>query len=117
VINQIRDRAFLVQIGSGKPLFKFEGLHLDISNQTTVCELLDVALEVDSFLGYVSFIVPLAESLNKRALLVWSRRGLRAGHEYVRRITPAKVLEKSTSRFVFDDASERELSDAARELL
>jgi hypothetical protein len=117
LIDALKGRALIVQIGAGRPLFTFRGIEVDLANLTTVCELFDVAREVDAFLGYVSFVVPLAESLDKRALLVWSRAGLKAAPLYVRQITPAKILEKPTSRFVFDDASDRQLSDAANELL
>ena len=66
------------------------------------------------FVGYCSFVVPLAESLNKPALLVWARRGLRAGHPYIRAITPEKILQKpATSRFVIDDASDAQINEAA----
>lgn len=102
-IDALKGRALLVQIGSGKPVFEFSGIDVDLSNRTTVCELLDVATVAHGFLGYVSFLVPLAESLDKPALLVWSRKGTKASHEYVRRITPQKVLHKPTSRHVFDD--------------
>ncbi len=118
LIAMARERgAFVVQIGAGRPLYRLSGIDLDLANQTSVTDLLDIATEVDGFLGYVSFIVPLAESLDKRALLVWSRRGLAAGHPYVRQITPQKVLEKATSRAVFDDATEAQLIGAVNELL
>jgi hypothetical protein len=102
-IDGLKDRALLVQIGHGRSLHEFKGIDVDLSNRTTVCELLDVATVAHGFLGYVSFIVPLAESLDKKALLVWSRKGLKAGHEYVRRITPQKILHKPSSGYAFDD--------------
>ena len=106
MIDEIKGTALVVQIGSGVPLYRFSGIDVDLANRTTVAELLDVALAADAFLGYVSFIVPLAESLGKPALLVWSRKGLKAGHLYVRQITPKKVLHAPRSSHVFDDAPE-----------
>ena len=103
LIDGLQGRALVVQIGSGTPLFQFKGIDVDLANKTTVCELIDLATVTHGFLGYVSFIVPLAESLDKKALLVWSRKGTKAGHEYVRRITPQKILHKPSSRYVFDD--------------
>jgi hypothetical protein len=102
-IDAYRGRALIVQIGKGAPLFKFQGIDVDLANQTTVCEMFDVALAADAFLGYVSFIVPLAESLGKPALFVWSRLGMTRGPVYVRQITPQKILHRPTSRFVLDD--------------
>ncbi len=118
LIDMARARgATIIQIGSGKPIFNFERVDVSFANRTSVCELFDIAMEVDAFLGYVSFMVPLAESLNKRSLSVWSSRGLKDGHAYVRQITPQKILEKPTSRWVMDTANERQLEDAANELL
>lgn len=103
-IDVLRERARIVQVGAGEPLYRFTGVDLDLSNQTTVAQLLDVASVADGFLGYCSFMLPLAESFSKPALMVWSRRGLTAGHPYVRQITPQKVIHKpATTIAVMDD--------------
>ncbi len=112
-IDRLKGRAQIVQIGSGTPLHKFDGIDVDLADRTSVGDLLDASTVADAFLGYVSFVVPLAESLGKPALLVWSRRGLRSSTPYVRQITPSKVLHKPSSRFVLDDASEQEIEEAA----
>lgn len=116
-IDRLRGKALLVQIGSGKALFEFEGIDIDLANKTTVSDLIDLATVAHGFLGYVSFIIPLAESLDKPALLVWSRRGLKSGVAYVSSITPKKILYKPTSRHVMDDASDEEINEAADALL
>lgn len=118
-IDLIGNRAYFVQIGSGEPLFKFSGIDIDLSNQTSVSDLIDAAWAADAFLGYVSFIVPLAESLGKPALLVWSRRGLNSNEprrEFIRSITPQKILHRKSSRFVIDDCSGAELAEAVNAL-
>lgn len=102
-IDFLGGRALVVQIGAGQALFRFKGIDVDLSNETTVSELLDVASIADGFLGYVSFLVPLAESFSKPALLVWSKRGLKSPTGYIRQITPQKVLHRSTSMHVVDD--------------
>jgi hypothetical protein len=102
-IDLLNGRAYIVQVGSGKALHRFTGIDLDLSNKTSVVELIDLAAGCDAFLGYVSFIVPLAESLNKPALLVWSRKGLNSGTAYIRQITPQKVLYRDSSHYVVDD--------------
>jgi hypothetical protein len=110
LIDKAKDRYTIVQIGSGHPLYRFTGIDVDLSNKTTVAELIDVVKASDACLGYPSFIVPLAESLDKPVTVVWSRRGLKAAHEYVRRITPAKVLHKKSSRYLIDDATEEQIA-------
>lgn len=103
-IDQMRRRVFLVQVGSGICLHYFNGIDLDLSNKTTVTELLDIASVASGFIGYVSFFVPLAESFGKPALFVWASRGLKDRIAYVRQITPEKVLHrKDLSQFVIDD--------------
>lgn len=112
LIDRLKGRAQIVQIGAGEPLFRFKGIDVDLANRTTVREMVDVAVAADGFLGYVSFVVPLAESLGKPAMLVWSRRGLKSGTQYIRQITPEKILFKATSRHVVDDWLGEKLDEA-----
>lgn len=116
-IEVLSGRALLIQVGAGKPLFKFEGIDLDLSNRTSVCDLLDIASLASGFLGYCSFIVPLAESFSKPALLVWSRRGLQSRNEYIRTITTKKILHRASSRAVVDDCTDTEMVQAVDALL
>lgn len=117
LIDGAKDSHTIVQIGAGEPLYRFKGIDIDLANRTSVSEMLDVAAVADRFLGYVSFIVPLAESFHKPGLFVWSARGLRDGHPYIRRITPAKVLHRPTSRHVLDTAAPDELREALHAFL
>jgi len=111
-IDTIGGRALVVQIGCGEPLYRFTGVDVDLANRTSVSDVIDLAASAHGLLGYCSFIVPLAESLGKPALLVWSRRGLNSEHDFVRAITPRKVLHLASSRFVIDDCSQQEISEA-----
>lgn len=111
-IDGIGSRALLVLVGAGEPLFKFKGIDLDLTNQTSVCDLLDIGQAADGFIGQCSFIIPLAESFSKPVMLVWSRKGLRSKHEIIRQMTPQKILHRPTSRAVIDDCSDAELIEA-----
>lgn len=93
----------IVQVGAGTPLHRFTGIDIDLANATTVAELIDAASVADRFLGYCSFLVPLAESFGRPAMFVWSRRGLSSRSVYVRQITPRKVLHLETSSHMIDD--------------
>ncbi len=103
LIEERHDTHHIVQIGAGQPLFKLRGMHVDMANKTTVAELIDIVHAADECLGYPSFLVPLAESLDKPALFVWSARGLRDGQPFIRSITPGKLLHKASSRHVVDE--------------
>jgi hypothetical protein len=102
-IDMLQGRAMVVQVGAGEALYRFRRIDVDLANETSVCQLLDVAQACDGVLGYVSFILPIAEAFGKRGLMVWSRRGLRASHAYVRQITPQKIIHrKDLISWVFD---------------
>lgn len=104
VLDDLED-CYTVKIGRGKELQHFR-TDLDLSNETDLTELLDVATVCDAFVGYPSFMVPLAEGLNKPGLFVWARGGLevQSGRAawFVRAITPKKVLHKPNWYFVDD---------------
>lgn len=119
VIRTIGKAALFVQVGRGRPLYRFSGIDLDLTNRTTIHGLVDVAHQADGFLGYCSYIIPLAESFKKPELLIWSRRGLNAKGErasFIRTVTPEKVLHRSSSKSVVDDCSDDELRVATDEL-
>lgn len=115
VIDRVRERALIVQVGAGEPLHRFSGINIDLANRTTVAQVIDAVSCADAVVGYCSFLLPLAESLNKPAIMVWSSRGLRAGHPYIRRIVPAKCIHrKDLVKAVMDDAKDdvRRAADA-----
>lgn len=117
-INALQGRATVVQIGKGKPLYELEGIDIDLANRTTVAELLDVACAADAFLGYVSFMVPLAESLKRPALFIWSRRGRNSSHHYINTITPQKILHRpELSQVAWDDWGNSQIDEAVNALL
>lgn len=107
----------IVQVGKGKPLFRFTGIDLDLAGETSVSDLIDVAWSADGVLGYVSFMVPLAESLDKPGLFVWSRLGLNSTRDFIAQITPKKILTHGkTVRAVIDDCTDDELDAAVAAL-
>lgn len=118
-IDALRARgARVVQVGSGDALRQFSGLDLDLKNSTSVTDLIDLAFAADALLGYVSFFVPLAESLRLPGLFVWSRQGLASDTEYIRTITPQKIIHRpDLLRAVIDDCPEQELDKAVDALL
>jgi hypothetical protein len=118
VIDHVGARAKFVQVGKGDALHQFGGIDLDLKNATTVSGMIDAVNAADAVLGYVSFLVPLAESLGKPGLMVWSRRGLASEIDYVRTITPQKIIHRrDLLDAVFDDAPPQELQKATDALL
>lgn len=93
-IDNALDTHTVVQIGKGEPLFRFKRLTFDFANELSVAQSIDVVAGADKVLGYPSYMIPLAESLDKPATWVWSYRGTRDQHVFIRRITPAKLIHK-----------------------
>lgn len=116
-IDRLRGRALLVQVGRGEPLHRLSGIDVDLANATSVADLIDAASVAAGFLGYCSFMVPLAESFAAPALLIWSRRGLCSRTELLRQLTPAKVLHRPTSKAVVDDCTDEEFEGAVDAIL
>ncbi len=107
---------FTVRLGAGGDAYPLD-CNLDLNDKTTEQDLLDLASGCDAVLGQCSWAIPLAEIFDKPLLVVWARAGLESKEEFVRQITPSKVLSKKSSRAVFDDAPITELLAAGRELI
>jgi hypothetical protein len=101
-----------VQIGRGEPVYRYSGIDLDLSNKTSISQLLDVSSQVDGFVGTCSFMIPLAESLNKPFFALWSAKGLRSENDYVRTITPEKIIHrKDLGFYAIDEAPEQNIQE------
>jgi hypothetical protein len=116
-IDAAKGKYLTVMVGAGQKLYEFTGIDVDLTNQTSITDLLDLGYIADRLLGYCSFFVPLAESLKKPAFFVWSRKGLNSRQPFIRSITPEKILSSKQSKYVIDDAPEGVLSVAIDDFL
>jgi hypothetical protein len=117
-IDRLKKKYTIVQIGAGECLYKFDGIDFDLSNKTTVRELIDIASVADLFVGYCSFILALSESLKKPSIMVWSRAGLNSKDAYIRRIKPSKIIEyQKITKYIIDDCEIKETEGIANEFL
>ncbi len=91
--------AYKVQIGQGDPLFRFHNIDLNLANKTSVGDLIDVASVVDGFVGWCSFMFPLAESLQKPFFSLWSARGFKSRNPFISSLTPQKVIHRKDLSF------------------
>lgn len=108
------DDCFRVRIGRGDQLYPVT-CDLDLTNNTTVADVLDIAATCAGVVSMCGFPVPLAEALDKPALFIWSSRGLMSAHQFIKTVTPAKILSKGSSRFVIDDWPVELLQESARQ--
>ena len=106
VVDRVRQDMFTVMVGRGTSEYDVD-VDLNMVNLTSVTDLIDFASVADLLVGQPSYMIPLAESLDKKSLIVWSRRAHRSKHEVVRQITPEKIIHrKDLVTSVYDDASE-----------
>ena len=105
---------FLVQIGQAAQVYPL-ACDLSLNGSTSVSDLLDLGAACDGVVGQCSFAIPLAEVFDKPALFVWAAWGMEATrHQYVRQITPSKILSKASSGYVVDDWSAEDIVQATR---
>ena len=103
VLAKLRERFFTVYVGNGKRLFEVE-TDLDLNGKTSITDLIDIAYAAaDAFFAQASFAIPLAESFDKRILVMFAARGFKSHHQAVRTITPKKLLHKMSSTYNIDN--------------
>lgn len=116
-VDILRDRGYLVvQVGKGQSLYTLKNIDIDLANTTTVADVIDTFWVADLVLGYCSFAAPLAECLNKHSLFVWSSRGLESQNDFIRLITPRKILGNPRSKTIVDTCNQEELAKVLDEV-
>ena len=103
---------FLVRVGKGPQLYELPA-EADLNGSTTTADLLDVASQCAGIVAQCSFAVPLAEVFNKPLLAIWSARGLVSREQYVRLITPRKILCGARDSYAMDDWSPERIKEVA----
>jgi ADP-heptose:LPS heptosyltransferase len=118
IVGELGKHFAVMLVGSGRALYNLRGIDIDLANQTSVSQMIDAASQADVFFGYPSFIIPLAESLGKPGLFLWSRAGLRSPQPFIAQITPEKLLHKpGLSRHIIDNATPEQINAAVASLL
>jgi hypothetical protein len=103
---------YTARIGKGEQLYPLP-VTMDLTDGTSVSDLLDIASICDGIVAQCSFAIPLAEIFNKPLLTIWAAGGMSEyRHPYIRSITPSKVLSKPSSKYVIDDWAIERLMDA-----
>ncbi len=117
VLKKLNTKYDIVLVGKGEALQNYENVDFDFSNKTTLNELINIVSSCDAVFSYCSFMVPLAESLNKKSLFCWSGAGLKSQTQYINTITPKKILFKDNPYIVdtwHNDSIEETVNDFLR---
>jgi hypothetical protein len=104
---------FTVRVGKGKQIYALPADY-DLSDQTSVSDLLDTVSTCDAVVTMCGYPVPMAECFGKPVLAVWAARGLRSVRPIIPSITPAKILSAPTSHYVVDDWDAPRMTNAVR---
>ncbi|MBI4291318.1 MAG: hypothetical protein HY661_07565 [Betaproteobacteria bacterium] len=112
VLSSLHD-CVLVQVGKDQQIYPLRA-DISLNGSTSVADLLDIAAICAGVVAQCSFAVPLAEVFDKPLLVAWAARGLASREQFIRTVTPAKMLSKPSSHFVMDDWPVQQLQEAAR---
>lgn len=105
---------FTVEVGKGNEIYPLSA-DVDLADRTSPADLLDIASISAGLVGQCSFMIPLAEALDKPLLVVWAAQGLISGTEFIRQCTPQKILSKASSRYVMDNWPVEKIEEVAHE--
>jgi hypothetical protein len=101
-----------VRIGKGRAIYPIQ-CDMDLSDATSVADVLDLAQGAAGVIGQCSFAIPLGEVFDKPVLVLWSHAIEKSPQPFIACMTPVKLLSKPTSAFVRDDAGAKGIEDAA----
>lgn len=97
----VLDDCFTVRIGKGPKNYDLPA-SLDLYDQTSVSDLLDLVKMSDGVVTQCGYPIPMAECFDKPLLAVWAAKGLEVLNPTIASVTPRKILSKHTSEFVMD---------------
>ena len=103
-----------VRIGKGRAIYPIE-CDLDLSDATSVADVLDLAQIAAGVIGQCSFAIPLGEVFDKPVLVLWSHGIEKSPHPFIACMSPAKLLSKPSSMYVRDDAGVKGIEQASEE--
>lgn len=101
---------FYVLMGQqGSFKYHFEGIDMDVVGQTDYKELIELYTMSDMIITQIGYSIALAEALNKRIFVLFSKAGLDSDEYFFRTITPKKVITKPTSSWAHDKMEYKEI--------
>lgn len=117
ILEGIRPNFTVVQVGKGEARYPLKNIDVDLVNKTSVTDLLDLASQSTHMIGQLSGIVPLAESFDKKCLVLFAARGLSCQDQRISSITPRKICHKPTSLHIVDNWPMKKIGNAIIDFL
>jgi hypothetical protein len=117
IIREYRKDYYFVSVCK-TPIAKLEHIDQNMCGKTTVSDLIDIASISQCIVAQIGFALPLAESLEKPALIIFSKKGITCGSAFLEAITPKKVIhKKQLIKSIIDDESQEEINKIFRGLI
>ena len=102
-LRELKKDYTAIYIGKGPQLYDVD-FDIDLSNKTSITDLIDLGKKCDMFFQQCSFSTILAEVFDKPSLTMFASKP--AKDEILRTITPKKILCKPTDSWCFDNLSD-----------
>ena len=103
-IVESRPDVCFVQIGNKYTLHSIETADIDIINETSVSDLMDIASICDIGLSQVGNLLPMCESQCKKTFIIYSRKAVESDNKFISAIVPEKVTHfKKLNTSIYDD--------------
>ncbi len=109
ILKAAKDTCYIVQIGQGHIQHRFDGIDLELTNRTSIFDLMDFGIIGDVFFGQCGFIIPLAEGMNKPLFNIFSANCLTLKDPFLNNITGKKVQSGKRSAWAFDNIDDAEM--------
>jgi len=115
LIQACHNEFYIVLVGKGRQYHRFNGIDLDLSNKTSVSDLLDLVNISSVVVSQHGFMTPLCEALDKKLFSFFSRRGLKSQKSFLSKITPQKIIMKKSTAWVVDDEPIEQIKNKFKE--
>jgi hypothetical protein len=103
IIHSFSKQCYFILVGLRNTWkFKLSGISEDYSGLESIPGISYLVDEADIILTQPGYMLPMAESMNTKCLVVFARTGLDSPEHFWRFVTPAKLLTAKTSQAVID---------------
>jgi hypothetical protein len=73
---------YIVQIGRGEVMHKYRQVDYDITNNTSISDIMNLGMVADLGIGQCGFMVPLMEGFKKPYYIILAQKGVDAKHDF-----------------------------------
>jgi len=107
LINSKKNDFYFVMTCKDTPIYRLENIDCNLSMKTNISDLLDIASISNVIIGQIGHALPIAECLNKPALIFFSKNGMSCGNTFLESITPKKTIhKKNLVKHIIDNESD-----------